>query len=92
MRRIYRPSVETIAETVRRLAGETTEEKELYFMATNIIGQCVFYYSNRKMLELVLPEEGKGILGVDSLSRKIADFSISAICGLNKQDECRPNP
>ncbi|MDO4328545.1 MAG: TetR/AcrR family transcriptional regulator [Lachnospiraceae bacterium] len=79
----YKPSVQRIVAIVRKLADKHADEKLLYFMATDIIGQCVFYYSNRRMLECVLPEKGSTMINVDYLSRKITDFSLAAIKGIS---------
>lgn len=76
---IYKPSVDIMTEIIREIAGKEVDEELLYFMATDIIGQCVFYYSDRKLLELVLPKEGKKIITIEFLSRKITDFSVCAI-------------
>lgn len=76
---IYKPSVNIMVEIIREIAGKEVDEELLYFMATDIIGQCVFYYSDRKLLELVLPDAGKKIMTIDFLSRKITEFSICAI-------------
>ncbi len=77
--RIYKPSVDLLTDILREIIGRETDEDLLYFMATDIIGQCVFYYSNRELLELVLPEGGKEIMTVEYLSRRITGFSLSAV-------------
>lgn len=76
---IYKPSVDIFTEIIKEIAGKEIDEKLLYFMATDIIGQCVFYYSNQKMLELVLPDNGKEIMTIEFLSKKITEFSVNAI-------------
>lgn len=78
VRQIYRPSVDVLVEILKELAPERTEE-ELFFMASNIIGQCVFYYSNRSMIRMVFSEEQEKLTNIKWLGEHITRFSLAAV-------------
>jgi len=77
----FKPSVDLFVEVIKELCGDEIDVGFLYFTALNIIGQCVFYYSNRKMIQLVLPNNADkdSLFDIDSLGRQITEFSLAGI-------------
>lgn len=80
VRSIYRPSVEVLAEILKELVPEAAGE-EIEFMASAIIGQCVFYYSNRSMIRMVFPGEQEKMRDIAWLGEQITKFSLAAVKG-----------
>lgn len=80
VRRIYRPSVDVLTEILRDLVPDRPED-EIQFMASAIIGQCVFYYSNRGMIRMVFPDEQEKMADIKWLGEQIMRFSMAAVIG-----------
>lgn len=74
-----RPMAEELQRILRDLLPPDTSPDELWLVGFSIVGQCLFYYVQRPIVEqLVGPDHYRG-LTTDLLADHIANFTLAAL-------------
>ncbi|MEW5736690.1 MAG: CerR family C-terminal domain-containing protein [Thermodesulfobacteriota bacterium] len=79
-----RPVYEHLAGIVKELLGlpeKTEEDAPVLLCATSVVGQCLYYYIGRQIIERVEPR-GLALLSVETLADHVARFSLGGIRAL----------
>jgi AcrR family transcriptional regulator len=82
-----RPRCEQLQAIVRELLGARASQEQVRLSALSIIGQCLFYYHARSVLERLFPKQTYGAKEIDRLAEHITQFSLVALRGLRGRRE-----
>ena len=85
-----RPRCELLESLVREILGPDASRERVRLSALSIIGQCLFYYHARTILERLFPTQVYGVSDIARLADHITGFSLSALEGLRRESERRP--
>ena len=84
-----RPRCELLQAIVRELLGPRATEEQVRLSALSIIGQCLFYYHARAVLERLFSEQRYGTRQIDRLADHITQFSLRALASARAALESR---
>jgi AcrR family transcriptional regulator len=77
-----RPRNRRLEAIVREILGRRADDDEIRLTALSIVGQCLFFYHSRPMLELLHPAHRYDHTQIDCLTEHITRFSLAALRGL----------
>ena len=77
-----RPMAETLKSILVDLLPPALTEAERWRVGFSIVGQVLFYYINRPIVDLLLGERASSELRVDLLTDHVTRFSLAAIAHL----------
>ena len=86
-----RPRFEQLQAVVRELLGPLASQEQARLCALSIIGQCLFYYHARTVLERLFPRRRYSGRDIDRLADHIAQFSLAAMRAMRRRLEM-PRP
>jgi AcrR family transcriptional regulator len=81
-----RPRCQQLEALVRELLGPGASAGQVRLSALSIIGQCLFYYHARTILERLFPTQSYGDKEIDRLADHITAFSLRALHGTRRRD------
>ncbi len=87
-----RPRCEQLQAVVRQLLGPHAGEEQVRLSALSIIGQCLFYYHARVVLQRLFPNHDHGATQIDRLADHITTFSLAALHARRTQLERQRTP
>jgi AcrR family transcriptional regulator len=76
---MYRPLVERLEDIVRELTGRATNDEVVLRCARSILGQCLYYYHARAVIQRMTPLQQFEPADVEQLAAHITKFSLAAL-------------
>jgi AcrR family transcriptional regulator len=86
---IIQEMIEPIFERLKGIVAELVPSVSTDYLAHccgSVIGQCLFYYQSRVVIQRLYPAQGYGQAEIESLARHITDFSLAGLAA-KKQAE-----
>ncbi|MDH2435532.1 CerR family C-terminal domain-containing protein [Pokkaliibacter sp. MBI-7] len=74
-----KPQHRYLAELVTTLAGRSLSDEEVQKINFSLIGQCLFYLSNRPLNDVIAPGLSYDEQGIEQLATHIYTFTLNAI-------------
>jgi TetR/AcrR family transcriptional regulator, regulator of cefoperazone and chloramphenicol sensitivity len=77
---------ECLRPTLRELAEDRFDEKQLRYLSGSIMGQCHYYLQSRPVLDRLYPGFEIGKPEINEIADHIARFSLAAITEMTRQE------
>lgn len=77
---------ECLKPTLRELAEDRFDEKQLRYLSGSIMGQCYYYLQSRPVLDRLYPGFEIGKPEINELADHITRFSLAAITEMTRQE------
>lgn len=76
----FAPIMDRLRQIINEMTGDSLEQHQLQQLCFSVIGQCVYYRANERVVGMVVsPSEREKYYRPDSLAAHIAKFSTAAI-------------
>jgi AcrR family transcriptional regulator len=76
---VYRPLVERLEDIVRELTGRATNDDTVLRCTRSILGQCLYYYHARPVIQRMTPHQTFESADIEELAGHITKFSLAAL-------------
>lgn len=76
---VYRPLVERLETIVRELIQRATNDDAVLCCARSVIGQCLYYYHARPVIQRMTPQQTFAPPDIERLADHITKFSLAAL-------------
>lgn len=76
---MYRPLVERLEDIVRELTGLAAEDATVLRCARSILGQCLYYYHARSVIQRMTPAQQFEAADIEQLAAHITKFSQAGL-------------
>jgi TetR/AcrR family transcriptional regulator, regulator of cefoperazone and chloramphenicol sensitivity len=76
---VYRPLVERLEDIIRELIGRPTGDEVVLACARSVLGQCLYYYHARPVIERMTPRQQFESADVERLAEHITKFTRAAL-------------
>ena len=78
------PQIELLCGIIRSHVGYNWSEQSVRRTATSILGQCLFYYFARPVIDRLHIENDLSPLGLDAIAKHITQFTQAALSSIPK--------
>jgi AcrR family transcriptional regulator len=75
----YRPLVDRLQDIIRELTGRATNDDVVLRCARSILGQCLYYYHSRAVIQRVTPLQRFELADIELLAKHITKFSLAGL-------------
>ncbi|HZN57942.1 MAG TPA: CerR family C-terminal domain-containing protein [Planctomycetota bacterium] len=79
-----RPRWELVMSIVAEILGRDVRKAEVRLAAMSVVGQCLFYFHSRSVIERLLPRELADPAAAERLAEHITQFSLQALRGARR--------
>jgi AcrR family transcriptional regulator len=79
---------EFLIPTLRELTGDRFSRRQLSFIGSSVMGQCLYFHQSRPIIERLNPDFKIGKAQIEEIANHITRFSLAAIAELTRQ-ACR---
>lgn len=79
---------EFLIPTLRELTGDRFSRRQLSFIGSSVMGQCLYFHQSRPIIERLNPDFKIGKAEIQEIAEHITRFSLAAIAELTRQ-ACR---
>jgi TetR/AcrR family transcriptional regulator, regulator of cefoperazone and chloramphenicol sensitivity len=79
---------EFLIPTLRELTGDRFSRRQLSFIGSSVMGQCLYFHQSRPIIERLNPDFKIGKAQIEEIADHITRFSLAAIAELTRQ-ACR---
>jgi AcrR family transcriptional regulator len=76
---------EFLLPTLRELTGDRFNRRQLSFIGSSIMGQCLYFHQSRPIIERLNPDFKIGKAEIEEIADHITRFSLAAITELTRQ-------
>jgi len=82
-----RPSLNALSSIIRQLSGEAASKEEVFLSCASIVGQCLYFFYARPVIEKILDKKEFKEEEIDKVIGHVISFSSEAIKGLAKPEK-----
>jgi TetR/AcrR family transcriptional regulator, regulator of cefoperazone and chloramphenicol sensitivity len=76
---------EFLIPTLRELTGDRFSRRQLSFIGSSVMGQCLYFHQSRPIIERLNPDFKIGKAEIEEIADHITRFSLAAIAELTRQ-------
>jgi TetR/AcrR family transcriptional regulator, regulator of cefoperazone and chloramphenicol sensitivity len=76
---------EFLIPTLRELTGDRFSRRQLSFIGSSVMGQCLYFHQSRPIIERLNPDFKIGKAEIEEIADHITRFSLAAIAELSRQ-------
>lgn len=76
---------EFLRPTLRELTGDRFSRRQLSFIGSSVMGQCLYFHQSRPIIERLNPDFKIGKAEIEEIADHITRFSLAAIAELTRQ-------
>ena len=80
------PQIELLCGMIRSHVGRNCSEQAIRRSATSILGQCLFYYFARPVIDRLQIEHDLSPAGIDGIAKHITQFTRAALSSIPTSD------
>jgi len=76
---VYRPLVERLENIIGEFIERATDSEVVLACARSVLGQCLYYYRARPVIERMAPQQQFELADVEQIAEHITKFSVAAL-------------